>query len=140
MELLRISSIKEEIKMAEKTWTEEQLKDFSKADDFKVSPFYDDGKTYGTPTWIWSVVVDGNLFIRAYNGQNSRWYNSAITQKAGRIFLAGENHEVTFKKLEDTSMTEKIDQGYKDKYKDSPYLPPMLAEGPQSATVEVSPK
>lgn len=52
-----------------KQWTIEQLNSFSQADDMHVSPFYADGKTYGTPTWIWSVVVDHNLYVRAYNGK-----------------------------------------------------------------------
>jgi hypothetical protein len=33
----------------------------------------------GTPTWIWSVVVDGALYVRA-----SRWHRAAVRQKAGR--------------------------------------------------------
>ncbi|WP_119317562.1 DUF2255 family protein [Companilactobacillus formosensis] len=126
--------------MTEKTWTTEQLKNFAKTDDFQVSPFYDDGKTYGTPTWIWSVVADGRLFIRAWNGQNSRWYNSAIKQKAGRIFLDGSNHEVVFKKLNDDKINDLIDRGYEEKYQGSTYLPPMIAKGPRSSTVEVIPR
>ncbi len=55
--------------------------------------------------WIWSVVVDGDLYVRAYKGQRSRWYRSAIEQGAG-----------------------------------SPYLPPMLQDGPTSATVRISPR
>lgn len=39
-----------------------------RSDDLHISPFREDGKTYGTPTWIWSVVVDGGLYVRAYNG------------------------------------------------------------------------
>lgn len=39
-------------------WNQEQIAAFSKADDMYISPFYSDGKTPGTPTWIWSVVVD----------------------------------------------------------------------------------
>ena len=126
--------------MTEKAWTTEQLKSFAKADDFQVSPFYDDGKTYGTPTWIWSVVTDERLFIRAWNGQNSHWYNSAIKQKAGRIFLDGSNHEVIFKKLNDDKVNALVDQGYEEKYQGSAYLPPMIAKGPRSSTVEVIPK
>jgi hypothetical protein len=42
------------------------------SDDLHVAPFRSDGKTYGTLTWIWSVVVDGDLYVRAYNGTNSR--------------------------------------------------------------------
>jgi len=52
--------------------------------------------TYGTPTWIWSVVVDGALYARAYNGRNSRWHRAALSQKAGRITAAGMTKEVVF--------------------------------------------
>ncbi|WP_100013024.1 DUF2255 family protein [Lentibacillus sediminis] len=122
-------------------WTQEQLADFSQADDMYVSPFYSDGKTPGTPTWIWSVVADGNLYVRAYNGQNSRWYNSAVVQKAGKIKLAGEEYDVSFEPVEnDSALTEKIDAAYKEKYGDSSYLPPMLREEPVSATVLILPR
>jgi Uncharacterized protein conserved in bacteria len=122
------------------TWALEQLQKFSQADDFRVSPFYSDGKTYGTPTWIWSVVVDHRLFIRAWNGQNSRWYRSAIKQQGGRIFLDGSNHEVIFKKLHDDKINQLVDQGYRDKYGKSCYFPPMIQNGPRSTTIEVLPK
>lgn len=122
------------------TWTLEQLQKFSQADDFRVSPFYSDGKTYGTPTWIWSIVVEHRLFIRAWNGQNSRWYRSAIQQQGGRIFLDGSNHEVIFKKLHDDKINEMVDQGYRDKYGKSCYFPPMIQNGPRSTTIEVLPK
>lgn len=125
--------------MNEKVWTKDQLIDFAKADDFRVSPFYDDHQTYGTPTWIWSVVVDDRLFIRAWNGQNSRWYRSAVSQKAGKIFLAGANHEVIFKKLTDDAMDSLVDQEYQHKYHNSPYLAPMIAAGPKSTTMEIVP-
>lgn len=126
--------------MSENRWTLEQLQNFAKADDFRVSPFYSDGKTYGTPTWIWSVVIDHKLFIRAWNGQNSRWYRSAIQQQGGRIFLDGSNHEVVFKKLHDDRINDLVDQGYRDKYQNSPYLSPMIQAGPRSTTIEVVPK
>lgn len=70
-------------------WSEEKIKKIAAADDLHVSPFREDGKTYGTPTWIWSVVVDGELYARAYNGQNSRWHKAAREQGAGRISIAG---------------------------------------------------
>ena len=34
-------------------------------------------------TWNWSVVVDGALYVRAYNGKASHWYEAALCQKAG---------------------------------------------------------
>lgn len=57
------------------TWSNNELHKIAEMDDLHISPFREDGVTYGTPTWIWSVVVDDALYVRAYNGQNSRWYN-----------------------------------------------------------------
>lgn len=106
-----------------------------------VSPFYNDGETLGTPTWIWSVVTDGNLYVRAYNGQNSRWYQSAKVQQAGQIQLAKQKFDVKFEPISgNQSLDERISEAYKEKYKDSAYLPPMIAEGPVSATVKIMPK
>jgi hypothetical protein len=60
------------------TWTPGDLQRIAKTDDLHISPFRVDGVTYGTPTWIWSVVVDDRLYVRAYNGRASRWYQSAM--------------------------------------------------------------
>jgi hypothetical protein len=70
------------------------------ADDLHIAPFRDDGASYGTPTWIWSVIVDDALDVRAYNGQDSRWYQAALRQKAGRIMAAGMTIEVGFEPVE----------------------------------------
>lgn len=95
-------------------WTQEQLETFSTADDMYISPFYSDGKTSGTPTWIWSVVADNNLYVRAYNGQRSRWYQSAVEQKAGKIKLAGQEYDVTFEPMDNNpALTEEIDEAYR---------------------------
>lgn len=34
------------------SWSEEKIKKVAAADDLHVSPFREDGETYGTPTWI----------------------------------------------------------------------------------------
>ena len=115
------------------------LEAIDKADDLKISPFRADGITYGTPTWIWSVVVDGNLYVRAYNGINSRWYQSAMKQKAGKIHVAGMIKEVFFEKV-DSNMNEKIDDAYKNKYNKSSYLTPMISSATKLATVRVIPR
>jgi len=121
-----------------KAWTAAQLTAFATADDMRVSPFYDNGKTYGTPTWIWSVVVGSHLYVRAWNGQHSRWYQSAKAQGAGRIHLADQDFEVAYVPVAtDAKLTAAINQAYQAKYAGSPYLPPMLAAGPVSATVRL---
>lgn len=114
------------------------LERFDGADDLHVSPFREDGATYGTPTWIWNVLVDGRLFVRAYNGPRSRWYRAAMNQGAGRIRLADETLEVTFAAAP-AELADHIDAAYREKYAGSPYLAPMLASGPRTAAVEISP-
>src|SRR6478609_1086669 len=107
-------------------------------DDFHVAPYHPDGKTTGTLTWIWSVVVDGRVFVRAWSGTRGRWYRSAIAQKVGRITAAGAVYEVEFAPITDEALNERIDAAYHQKYAGSPYLPPMVAAGPRAATVEVT--
>ena len=46
------------------TWAKDELNKIAETDDLHISPLREDGKTYGTPTWIWSVVVDGALYVR----------------------------------------------------------------------------
>jgi len=103
------------------------------------TPFREDGVTYGTPTWIWSVAVDGDLYVRAYNGRDSRWYQSAMRQKAGRITAAGLTKEVTFEPVEGP-VNDRIDDAYRAKYAGSPYLDPMIGKRARSATVRVMPR
>jgi hypothetical protein len=52
-------------------WSNDELAMIVKHDDLKVSPYREDGSTYGTPTWIWAVEIDGELYVRAYNGTAS---------------------------------------------------------------------
>lgn len=120
-------------------WPKDELQKIAATDDLHIAPFRDDGKTYGTLTWIWSVVVEDELYVRAYNGQNSRWYKAAIKQKAGRITAAGITKEVAFE-LAQGDLDARIDDAYRQKYKDSPYLKPMIGERARSATIRITPR
>jgi hypothetical protein len=121
------------------TWSKDDLERIAGTDDLHISPFRDDGTTYGTPTWIWSVVVDGALYVRAYNGRDSRWHQAAMRQKAGRITAAGMTREVAFEPV-DGPINGRIDAAYRAKYRGSPYLSPMIGDRTRSATVEVKPR
>jgi len=120
-------------------WSSDELQSIARTDDLHISPFREDGETYGTPTWIWSVVVDGDLYVRGYNGQQSRWYQAALSRRAGRIRAAGMTKEVVFEPADDP-INDRIDEAYRAKYGGSPYLSPMIGEGARSATVRVTPK
>jgi hypothetical protein len=119
-------------------WLKAELEKIAEADDLHIAPFRDDGVTYGTATWIWSVVVDGALYVRAYHGQASRWYRAALRQKAGRIIAAGMTKEVTLEPV-DGPINDRVDEAYRRKYGGSPYLEPMIGARARSATVRVTP-
>ena len=120
-------------------WAKDDLRKIAGTDDLHIAPFRDDGRTYGTPTWIWSVVVDDTLYVRAYNGTNSRWYQAALRQKSGRITAAGMTKEVSFEPV-DSDVNASIDDAYSAKYKTSPYLKPMIGERARSATLKIVPR
>ena len=120
-------------------WPKEELRKIAEADDLHISPFREDGKTYGTPTWIWSVAVDDALYVRGYNGRKSRWYQAALRQKSGRITAAGLTKEVSFAPG-DGKINESIDEAYRVKYKGSPYLAPMIGARARAATVKITPR
>jgi hypothetical protein len=120
-------------------WTADQLKAIAANDDFFVSPFREDGTTFGRPTQTWALVVDGNVYVRAANGPTSHWYQAAITQKAGRVRVAGQYYDVTFEDAGDESESA-IDAAYEAKYPRSPAVLTMQGEGPKSASVRISPR
>lgn len=62
-----------------------------------------------------------------------------MRQKAGRITAAGITKEVTFEPV-DRSVNYQIDDAYRAKYKNSPYLNPMIGNRARAATVKVTPR
>jgi len=121
-------------------WPKEDLSKIAATDDLHIAALRDDGVTCGTLTWIWSVVVGDSLYVRAYNGQKSRWYQAALRQKAGRITAAGITRDVAFEPVHGAALNDRIDEAYRSKYHSSPYLKPMVAAGPRSATIRITPR
>jgi hypothetical protein len=118
-------------------WLNDELRKIAETDDLHVAPFRQDGVTYGTPSWIWSVAVDGDLYVRGYHGTTSRWYRAAVQQKAGRIIAAGMTKDVTFEPV-DEPVNDRVDDAYRAKYGGSPYLSPMISA--RAATVRITPR
>src|SRR3977135_4476538 len=134
---LRQASFKGDSTMT--TWSKDELNKIGETDDLHISHFPENGRTYGTPTWIWSVAVDDALYVRGYNGQKSRWYQAAVHQKAGRITAAGMTKDVAFEPV-DGPPSDRIDEAYRAKYRRSPYLSPMISRRARSATVRIVPR
>jgi Uncharacterized protein conserved in bacteria (DUF2255) len=47
------------------SWNEDDLRAIAESHDLYISPFREDGITYGTPTLVWPLVVDGEVYVRA---------------------------------------------------------------------------
>ena len=118
--------------------TKHELRKIAETDDLHIAPFRDDGVTCGTPTWIWSVAVGDALYVRAYNGTASPWYQAALRQKAGRITAAGMTKEVAFEPV-NGSVNDSVDDAYRAKYGASPYLKPMISARARAAAVRIMP-
>lgn len=121
------------------TWTDDDLRLIADTPDLYVAPFREDGTTYGTFTQTWALVVDGEVYVRAANGKESRWYRAAMAQKAGRVRVAGRTFEVTFEQA-GPDVDAAIDAAYEAKYPGSSAVPIMQAAGPKTATVVISPR
>ncbi|MFE2424356.1 DUF2255 family protein [Streptomyces hokutonensis] len=121
------------------SWSQAELRSIAENPDLFVSPFREDGITYGTPTQTWALVVDGDVYVRAANGQQSKWYQAAVSQKAGRVRVDGKFYEVTFEPA-DSDVDTAVDAAYDEKYPGSPAVPIMRGDGPKSATVRISPR
>jgi hypothetical protein len=119
-----------------KAWTQDELQKIVASDDLRVAPFREDGVTYGTPTWIWSVVVEGALYARAYNGRDSGWFRAALRQNAGRITAAGMTKEVVFEPV-NGPVNDAIDEAYRAKYRGNPYLDLIIGPRARAATVRI---
>jgi hypothetical protein len=120
-------------------WPKDDLRRIGETDDLHIAPFREDGTTYGTLTWIWSVVVNDDLYVRAYNGTSSRWHEAALRQQAGRITAAGLTREVGFEPVTG-AINDRIDEAYRAKYKGSPYLAHMIGDRARGATVRITPR
>lgn len=77
-------------------WSKDEIRKIAESEYLRYLAFRENSSTYGMPTWIWSVVVNDSLYVRAYKGQSSRWYQAAMRQRAGRITAAGLTKDVSF--------------------------------------------
>jgi len=120
-------------------WSSDELREIADNNDLFVSPFREDGTTYGTPTQTWALIVDGEVYVRAARGPTSNWYQAAIRQEAGRVRVADQDYEVAFAPAGD-DVADAIDAAYEAKYPGSSAVSVMQGDGPKSATVRITPR
>jgi hypothetical protein len=118
-------------------WSKDDLRRIAEADELEVAPVREDGVTYRKPTTIWSVALDSALYVRAYKGRQSLWYQAALRQRAGQITAAGVTNDVSFEPV-DGPIIERIDDAYRAKYGRSPYVSGIVGASARSATLRVA--
>jgi hypothetical protein len=96
-------------------WNPDDLAAIDAAGELRVAARRPEG-TLRTPTIVWHVVVDGELFIRSVRGDAGGWYRGVQRTGAGAIEAGGVRAEVSF--LRDDAHDESIDQAYHVKYGD----------------------
>lgn len=121
-------------------WSKDQLKMFEGSKTLTIKPFNQDLKTFEEVSPIWEVVVDGKVYSRGWNGQKTKWYHAAVTQKSGEIEIDSHNFNVEFTAVADESLIEKITSAYQKKYAGESSLERMTSEEPAHAAVQVSPR
>ncbi|MER7930270.1 DUF2255 family protein [Streptomyces sp. NPDC096057] len=88
---------------------------------------------------IGMVVVDGDLYVRAYRGVRSRWYRAARDAGHGRIDIAGVTHDVLLTTRDLTlTLTPALDDAFRAKYGT---LADALVTSPEAraATIRIDP-
>lgn len=118
-------------------WTASDLDAIASAGELRVASTRPSGEL--SPfTPIWSVGVDGDLFVRSYQGDAGVWYRAAVRRGRGRIRAGGVERDVRFVH-DEAAPAEAIDDAYRAKYGGSSYLSPMLTARARAATVRIEP-
>ena len=76
-------------------WTADELAAISATEEVHVSSLRGDGTLSGGRT-IWTVVVEGAVFIRSTDGPDKPWFRAAKNRGAGRLRVGDAGFDVTF--------------------------------------------
>ncbi len=121
------------------SWTKEELEAIDKDKKLFISIPNNDG-TMHKPTWVWIVQAGGYLYSRAHAGVNGKWYAAAKAAGRGHLSVGGVEKNVVFEFPADVETNDAVDEGYRLKYGDNPYLETMIGEQQREATVRYIPQ
>lgn len=111
------------------------LKKITKDETIKIAPDFPDRKTL-KPQTVWFVRVGNDIYVRAYRGTQSKWYQAAIKQGTGYVYFDGQKYPATFKKEPAQSFANKtVNQNYLAKYHGSSIL--WMVETAVNSTLKI---
>ncbi|TGD17674.1 DUF2255 family protein [Levilactobacillus suantsaiihabitans] len=122
-------------------WTKDQLDLFLNNKTLTMKPYNPDMTTFEEESPVWEVVVDGNVYSRGWNGDQTKWYMAATAQNAGAISVGDRDFAARFEAVTHSAeLDAKITAAYKAKYDGQRSLPKMISDGPTYATLHVLPR
>ena len=77
------------------TWTDQELRRISDAEDLQLASVRADGSLRPYVT-MWVVRASDQLYVRSAYGPNNPWYRRAKASGAGRVRARGVERDVTF--------------------------------------------
>jgi len=121
-------------------WTNDELKEIGNIQELRIATLRKDG-TLRKKVIIWVVRVDEDLYVRSVNGREGVWFRGLLTRHKGRIWAGGVEKDVTFVEESDPAINEKVDEGYRVKYRHLPqYVAPMVIPKARQATIKLVPR
>lgn len=96
------------------TWNPAAIAQVAANDEVHLAVDKRDGSV-GAPVIMWSVDVDGEVYVRAVRGDTSPWYRRAQVTKAGEFMVGSVQQRVTIEHIGDANAAA-IDAAYRQKY------------------------
>ena len=120
-------------------WTPHDLERIGAAEELQLATFKKDGVLH-KPVTIWVVRVGDDLYLRAYRGRETAWFQHIQRQSEGRIEAGGVTKDVTLVDAStDGALGNQIDAAYQSKYRrySATYVGPMIAPQAHATTLKL---
>lgn len=95
--------------------------------------------TPGPRTTIWVVVVGDEVFVRSVRGPMGRWFQAIKANPTAAVHIDGQRIPVRAVPVSDDATLTRVSDAYRQKYRTSPYLPPLLRDETVPTTLRLEP-
>jgi len=97
-------------------WTPDEFAKIEQAEELELASQRRDG-SLRNPVTMW-VVRDGDeLYVRSMHGRSGAWFRGTQTRHQGHIRAGGVDKDVAFVVDADPAVNDRIDAGYRSKYR-----------------------
>lgn len=122
-------------------WDSDVLAHLASAKEVDITPVDADGTRRDART-IWSIGVDGALYVRSWKGRGAVWFRDVLETGRGEVAVTGGgvSQPVTIEEVEvEDPVQAAISATFLTKYSDDGYAGAMNEDAPVSATLRLLP-